>query len=487
LVEGATVGDSVNAGLTPLSPSSILRRGGSQAVNDVIEREDILDGGGRTKIGRLARRFGVVAIVVASMVSALFAVSGGRTAQAADDLPAVRAVAVGGDETATTVTLDLTKPARVGVFALADPDRLVIDLPAVRFDLPKEAGASGRGLVGALRWGGFAPGRARMVFDLHDPVKIGSVDLTAGDGGAARVVIALARGTRADEIAAKPVLVGPVPPGGDVRIGGEAVRPEAPVPTVAAATSGPRRHVVMVDAGHGGVDAGTVSPATGTPEKTVVLEMARVLAHRLEETGRYTVRLTRNSDVFVPLGERVAMARAAHAELFISIHADAEYDHSVRGATVYTLAEKASDARAAALAAKENRSDSIAGLIDEERRDEVADILADLMRRETRRFSHEMARDILEEYRRSGRLVKGAAHREAGLKVLRAHDFPSVLVEIGFLSNKEDEAQMVSPEWRDRSARSLVAAIDRWFAGHGNAATTAGDVSAVGGGAAASP
>jgi N-acetylmuramoyl-L-alanine amidase len=243
----------------------------------------------------------------------------------------------------------------------------------------------------------------------------------------------------------------------------------------------------VIDAGHGGVDAGTVSPATGTPEKTVVLEMARTLAKRMEETGRYTVRLTRNADVFVPLGERVALARAAHADLFLSIHADAEYDHSVRGATVYTLAETASDAQAAALAAKENRSDSIAGLIVEDAKDEVSDILADLTRRETRRFSHAVARDILDEYRRNGRLVKGAALRQAGLKVLRAHDFPSVLVEIGFLSNKEDEALMMSPEWRDHSAKSLVAALDHWFAGHGKGATAGDDVTAGGGRAAASP
>lgn len=411
---------------------------------------------------------------------------------ATEEPPVVRALAVGGDETATMITLDLSKPTRVGVFALADPNRLVVDLPTARFDLPKEAGSGARGLVGAWRWGAFAAGRSRIVFDLREPVRVGAVDLVAGEGvRPTRVVIALARGTRADAADVRPVLVGPVPPEGDLRPAAQG--PGGP-PSVAASNGaapapagGPIRHVVVIDAGHGGVDAGTVSPATGTPEKTVVLEMARVLAKRMEESGRFIVKLTRDSDVFVPLSDRVEAARAAHAELFVSIHADAEYDHSVRGATVYTLAEKASDAQAAALAAKENRSDSIAGLIVEDAKDEVAGILADLTRRETRRFSHELARDILDEYRRNGRLVKGAAHRSAGLKVLRAHDFPSILVEIGFLSNKEDEAQMVSPEWRDHTARSLLAAIDRWFAAHGGEATAGSAVSVVGDPAVASP
>ncbi|MER2606095.1 MAG: N-acetylmuramoyl-L-alanine amidase, partial [Siculibacillus sp.] len=209
------------------------------------------------------------------------------------------------------------------------------------------------------------------------------------------------------------------------------------------------------------------SPASGTPEKVVVLEVALVLKRHFEATGRYEVHLTRTADVFVGLGERVAAARALKADLLLSVHADAEYDHSVRGATVYTLAEKASDAQAAALAAKENHSDAIAGLIAEAAEPDVADILADLTRRETRQFSHLLARDILDEYRRNGRLVKGAAHRQAGLRVLRAPDVPSVLVEVGFLSNKEDEAAMNSAEWRDATARSLINAVDRFFAAQG--------------------
>jgi N-acetylmuramoyl-L-alanine amidase len=229
----------------------------------------------------------------------------------------------------------------------------------------------------------------------------------------------------------------------------------------------PPRPVVVIDPGHGGTDVGTRSPATGTFEKTVVLAMAQALVRDLERSGRYDVRITRSADVYVSLADRVAVARAAKADLLVSIHADAEYDHSVRGATVYTVSEKPSDARAAALAAKENAADALAGHVAEEERGEVGDILAELTLRETRRFSLIAARDILDEYRRHGRLVKGEAHRQAGLKVLRAHDVPSVLVEIGFLSNKEDEALMTSPVWRDKTAEALLRAIDRFFAERG--------------------
>lgn len=417
-------------------------------------------------------RRGVVGAVIASGLAAVIAAviawspAAVRAAEvgavnAANAAVVVSAVAVGGDDTATTISIDLTRPVPIGVFGLAAPDRLVVDLPGARFDLPREAGGGARGLVRQWRYGAFAADRSRLVFDLKQPVRLTGADLLPAEGTRpARMVVALAA-AGGNGTPWQPVHLGPPEPARAA----ETVRPVAPAPA--------GKRVIVVDAGHGGVDAGTVSPATGTPEKTVVLEMAKVMARRLEETGRYAVRMTRQSDVFVGLDARVEAARAARADLFLSIHADAEYDHSVRGATVYTLSEKATDARAAALAAKENRSDAIAGLIEEAARDEVTDILADLTRRETRRFSRDLARDILAEYARNGRLVKGAAHREAGLKVLRAHDFPSVLVEIGFLSNPEDEKLMASVDWRDHTAGSLIAAIDRWFAERGSAAIPA--------------
>lgn len=482
--DGREGADAVDAGLTPRRRSTIFGnerrcfvsssdpsrsvRGPSMllplqslAASFLVAASARISGADRVvhRPRRWRRALGMVpaAVIAAGLASLPAAVRAGEAATASNASVAVSAVAVGGDETATTISIDLTRPVPIGVFGLAAPDRLVIDLPGARFDLPRDAGAGARGLVRQWRFGAFAADRSRLVFDLARPVRLTGADLQAADGTRpTRMVVALGA-AGPDEAPWRPVHLGPPEPPRTA----DTARP-AP-----ATTAGKR--VIVVDAGHGGVDAGTVSPATGTPEKTVVLEMAKVLARRLEETGRYAVRMTRQSDVFVGLDARVDVARAARADLFLSIHADAEYDHSVRGATVYTVAEKASDARAAALAAKENRSDAIAGLIEEAARDDVTDILADLTRRESRRFSRDLARDILAEYARNGRLVKGAAHREAGLKVLRAHDFPSVLVEIGFLSNPEDEKQMASVDWRDHTAGSLIAAIDRWFSERGSA------------------
>ena len=367
---------------------------------------------------------------------------------------------VGGDEARTVVSFDLSKAAPVRVFALVEPTRMVIDLPTARFEPASVGGRGGRGLVTAWRFGAHAAGRSRLVIDTRGPVRLGRAEFDATvPEGRSRLVVELLPGTV--EAMRETGAIDLTPAG----VGEATAKPGKGRAADAAAAPAPARPVVVIDAGHGGGDAGTVSPATGMPEKTVVLAMARVLAQKLRETGRYEVVMTREEDVFLGLSERVRIARGRRADLFLSVHADAEYDHSVRGATVYTVAEKASDEQAAALAAKENQSDALAGHVVEEAEGEVADILADLTLRETRRLSHAFARDLLDEYRRSGRLVKTQPHRQAGLKVLRAHDIPSALVEIGFLSNKEDEALLTSPEWREKTARSLIAAIDRWFAG----------------------
>lgn len=367
---------------------------------------------------------------------------------------------IGGDEARTVVTFDLSHAAHVRLFTTVSPTRLVVDLPSARFDRGEPASAA-RGLVAGWRFGAHASGRSRLVVDTRGPVRLARAEVDrATPSGLPRLVVELVpaspeemRAAATVDLPADPVGAGPAPKADRGAVATTADRPRG------------ARPVVVIDAGHGGNDAGTVSPATGTPEKTVVLAMSKVLARQLRETGRYEVVTTRETDGFLGLGERVRIARTARADLFLSIHADAEYDHSVRGATVYTLAEKASDEQAAALAAKENQSDALAGHVAEAAETEVADILADLTVRETRRLSHVLARDILEEYARHGRLVKSQPHRQAGLKVLRAHDIPSALVELGFLSNKEDEALLTSPEWRERTASALVAAIDRWFAG----------------------
>jgi N-acetylmuramoyl-L-alanine amidase len=233
-----------------------------------------------------------------------------------------------------------------------------------------------------------------------------------------------------------------------------------PEPPVRAPDAKP---VVVLDPGHGGIDPGT-SSADGVTEKEVVLAFAKSLKAKLEATGRYEVYLTREDDTFLPLRERVEFAQKKGAGLFLSIHADyfPQQTDKATGATVYTLSEQASDEEAKELAAKENFSDALAGIALPSDSDEVvANILIDLAQRETQNRSTVFARSIVGE-------LAGNLHtkklRSAGFRVLKAPDIPSVLLEIGFLSNPDDEKHLVSDAWRDRMGDSLVEAIDGYFA-----------------------
>jgi N-acetylmuramoyl-L-alanine amidase len=220
--------------------------------------------------------------------------------------------------------------------------------------------------------------------------------------------------------------------------------------------------LVMLDPGHGGKDPGAIG-VTGTYEKHVALATAQELKRQLEAGGRYRVELTRTRDVFIPLEERVAVAQKRGAALFVSMHADALADHSVRGASVYTLAENASDAQTAALAQRENAADRFAGPEFHGTSPEVARILASLVQQETRVGSARMAHSIVGEMGRDVPLLTHPA-RHAGFVVLKAADIPSVLVEMGFMSNREDEAELRRPQHRVLVATALHRAIDAYFA-----------------------
>lgn len=356
----------------------------------------------------------------------------------------------------TRVTMDLSRPVAIETFGLIEPYRVVIDLPEARFDFGAETGRDGKGAIQSWRYGLFMAGRSRLVFDMAGPVRIyrAAVEPPAADGWS-RLVLEVGPASREEFVAVHvrqarttPLVEGTgILPKGDR----QAIRPQRHKP------------VVVIDPGHGGIDVGTRSPATGTFEKGVVLEIAKLLERKLIATGRYEVHMTRRDDSFVALGDRVRFARAHHADLFLSVHADAEYDRLVRGATVYTLDDKASDAQAAALAAKENASDALAGVVPEEAPSEVADILIDLTVRETKRFSHVLARNLIDDLKSVGRMVKSNPHRFANFRVLKAHDIPSALIELGFLSNKEDEQLLMSADWRDKTTSALVASVDRFF------------------------
>ena len=221
-------------------------------------------------------------------------------------------------------------------------------------------------------------------------------------------------------------------------------------------------HTIVLDAGHGGVDPGTIGIG-GTLEKNVTLPMVLELRRQLLATGRYKVVLTRDRDIFIPLHERVAIARAARADLFISIHADSIHNSQERGATVYTLSDTASDAEAAAEAARENRSDIIAGVDLSHENKEVTSILIDLAQRESMNRSVTFASLLVKEIGKQAPLIAEKPHRFAGFVVLKAPDVPSALIELGYLSNGRDERLLTEPRQRAKVASAIIHAIDLYF------------------------
>ena len=234
-----------------------------------------------------------------------------------------------------------------------------------------------------------------------------------------------------------------------------------PPPWRARARGG--KPIIVVDAGHGGIDPGTHG-TNGLQEKDVVLAVGKRLRDALEATGHYKVQLTRDSDVFIPLRGRVDIARAAHGDLFVSLHADSNDHHEVRGASIYTLSEDASDKEAAKLAEKENMSDVIAGVDLTGQNSPVASILIDLAQRDTLNRSARFAETVVAKLPQATMVRPSTPHRAAGFAVLKGPDIPAVLIELGYLTNTEDESEMATSAWRTRVAQAIRDAIDTHFA-----------------------
>jgi len=367
----------------------------------------------------------------------------------------------------TRLVFELSGPVAVKGHVLAQPDRVVIDLPEITFQIDPSKGRgaatpkpdprrrqmqSAQPLLGAVssyRFGLVSPGKSRIVVDLAHPARIArlvSEPLPGGQG--ARLVIELGKTERSAFLA-------------EAAKAAEA-RPASAALQVAPGAASGGLPIVVLDAGHGGIDAGAHA-LNGALEKDIVFDFAKALAARLERSGQVKVLMTRESDVFIALGERVRKARAAGAALFISIHADTlSYDGSVSGATVYTVSDRASDAEAARVAEKENQADIVAGLDGAEDQGDVSDILFDLTRRETRAFSHVFARTLVGYWQEIGALNKNP-HRSAGFRVLKAPDVPSVLLELGYLSSKSDLASLTSPQWREKATELVAKAVEGFF------------------------
>lgn len=370
-----------------------------------------------------------------------------------------------GDDSQTRFIVDLDAKVPMRAFTLADPYRVVIDLPQINFRLPAASGGNGRGLIKAFRYGLVMPGGSRIVLELTGPAKIAKADmLDPANGQPARLVIDLDsvdRAVFAEQLGAE---VSP-----ELRPGVGAAETTASVTrgvdvAKAETAKDDLRPVVVLDPGHGGIDNGTQS-ASGIAEKQLVLDFALALRDQMEKGGKYRVVLTRGDDTFIPLNDRVKIARAHNAALFVSIHADAlpRGEGDAQGATIYTLSDKASDAEAQRLADAENKADAIGGVNLTEEPTEVADILIDLAQRETKTFSNRFARTLMREMKGTTRLHKNPL-KSAGFRVLKAPDVPSVLLELGYVSNKGDLQQLVSEQWRTKTVGAVSVAIDSFFA-----------------------
>ncbi len=382
---------------------------------------------------------------------------------AAANLPVASDARLAGDAKQTRFILDLDKTITFRAFTLADPYRVVVDITQISFQLAPGTGNTGRGLVKAFRYGLVMPGGSRLVFDLAGPAKIAnSYMLEAANGQPPRLVLELEEVDRANFVQllspeSRPELKPAV-----AEAKAAVVMPDA---AAAAKPAEPpdTRPLIVIDPGHGGIDNGTQS--SGEMEKNLVLSFGLALRDRIEKSGKYRVVMTRTDDTFIPLNDRVKVARNRSAALFVSIHADAlpRREGDAQGATIYTLSDKASDAEAERLAETENKADAIGGVNLTDEPTEVADILIDLAQRETRTFSNRFAHLLMGEMKTTVRMHKHPL-KSAGFRVLKAPDVPSVLVELGYVSNKGDLEHLVSEDWRTKTVGSMAEAVDAFFA-----------------------
>ncbi|WP_395451357.1 N-acetylmuramoyl-L-alanine amidase [Aminobacter sp. UC22_36] len=359
-----------------------------------------------------------------------------------------------GDATHMRIVMNFDREPEPKWFLLRSPHRLVVDLPDATLALDAKD-LKPRGLIKSVRYGASGEGASRLIVTSKGPFSVEKVDILRNeDGSGYRLVADIAAASEREFDAAL------------------AVQAETTGSTTAKtdrlgkiAHRGDRPFTIVLDPGHGGIDGGAEG-LNGTVEKTVTLAFAKELQAKLASNSAYKVVLTREGDEFLRLDDRVRIARQQEADLFISIHADTIRLKGIRGATVYTVSDKASDADAQALADRENLSDQLAGVDVAEENHAVSDILVDLIRRETHGFSTRFARSLVGELSPTVGMINNP-HRSAGFRVLKAPDVPSVLVELGYLSNPQDEEQLRSADWREKAATSISKAVAAFVAERG--------------------
>jgi N-acetylmuramoyl-L-alanine amidase len=408
----------------------------------------------------MARTGRLAAFVVFTLMGT--PVHGGSAGEASP--PVAVGVRFSQDENAAKLVFDLSRAVDAKSAALASPDRIIIDMPEVAFQVDPAVGRVSAGPEGSpvkgFRFGPLGVGKSRIVVDLARvacPSEISSKPIVEGKS-AARLTIEL-KPCAASDFAAL--------------VRSSSVSSGSALPTANSA-----QPVIVLDPGHGGVDSGARG-LHGVQEKSLVFEFCAELKRQLDETKRYAIVMTRDGDQYIDLDDRVAIARKANASLFISVHADTlNEDTSVSGSTVYTVADRASDAEAARVAARENAVDRGPGVGGRADNPDVASILFDLKRRETRTYDHIFSRGLVDSLRGATKLNHNP-ERSAGFVVLKAPEFPSVLVELGYLSNAQDVQSLSSAEWRSKAAAAMVKAIAAFFAGNETPDSTSSGASGV--------
>lgn len=360
-----------------------------------------------------------------------------------------------GDELRSRIVVMFDREPTVETHLLTRPHRLIIDLPEASFGFDKES-LKPRGLISDVRYGLIAEKRSRLILDAKGPFRVEKLEVLKNESSAGyRMVVDIVAASDREFAAAiaeqkttKNALAS------------EKNGDETASPAISETLGSTHQFTVMIDPGHGGIDSGAES-VSGTLEKNVTLAFGQELRDELMKNKAINVLMTREDDTFLRLGERVRLARQHEADLFISLHADTIRHKEIRGATVYTLSDKASDDVAKAMAERENNSDASAGIYSEEA-PVVHDILMELTQRETHSFSLNFANGLVGSLQGEVNLINNP-HRFAGFQVLKAPDVPSVLVEIGYLSNKDDEKLLKDVAWRKRAVERIAHAVAKYY------------------------
>ena len=403
-----------------------------------------------------SRRIFIVLLALAALCAPHDSLLRGAVSQETEGASGPAVVSAGriaGDGNSVRLFIDLDRKLDFSAFLMADPPRVVIDGPSMLFRFENPDDLNPRGLVSYLRYGAISRSRSRLVVSLARPAEIEDLSVREiGEEGGYRLVVDLAatdEDSFLEEVRRQGEIFGK---SGDTARKGDRVRPTP---------SADGRFIVVLDPGHGGIDGGAKG-AQGTIEKEITLAVSKQIAGLLSESGPFDVRLTREEDIFLSLRERVDFARRHKADLVVSVHADSLRQKWVRGASIYTLSKKASDELAAELAASENMADIVAGLDNPVEEDAVSDILADFTARETKTFSRAFSATLVRQLQSEINLIKNP-QRSADFVVLKAPEIPGALVELGYLSNPDDEKLMADPRWQAEISRLISEAIVAFF------------------------